>query len=271
VIRAQLAAILRLEWKRTLFRRRALGVWALASLPPLLTISHSLVEISRGGTGHSLPNDTAGFAVIFQLFYLRLAIFFGCVGIFSNLFRGEVLARTLHYYLLAPVRREVLLAGKYLAGLASAALLFGAGVALTFCGLYLHFGPGFSEFLWRAGGAGQLFQYVAVAMLASAGYGAVFVLVGLMFRNPMLPAAAIMIWEAVNTFLPAALQKCSIIFYLKSLSPVQVPAGGPLALIAVVADPVPAWMAVPGLLGVSLLLLAWAAAKARSFEIRYSE
>src|SRR5690606_33520145 len=31
------------------------------------------------------------FAAVFHHFYLRLAIFFGCLGIFMNLFRGEML------------------------------------------------------------------------------------------------------------------------------------------------------------------------------------
>jgi len=39
------------------------------------------------------------------------------MGIFSNLFRGEMLEKTLHYYFLTPMRREMLVAGKYLAGL----------------------------------------------------------------------------------------------------------------------------------------------------------
>ena len=56
------------------------------------------------------------FAAMFQFFYLRAAIFFGCMGIFSNLFRGEMLEKTLHYYYLTPMRRELLVAGKYLAG-----------------------------------------------------------------------------------------------------------------------------------------------------------
>jgi len=66
-----------------------------------------------------LDKDRMIFAGIFQYFYLRLAIFFGCLGIFMNLFRGEMLDKTLHFWFLTPVRREVLLAGKYIAGLAA--------------------------------------------------------------------------------------------------------------------------------------------------------
>ena len=75
--------------------------------------------------------DRAIFAGIFQYFYLRIAIFFGCLGIFMYLFRGEMSNRTLHFWLLAPARREVLLAGKYAAGLIASAVIFGGGALLT--------------------------------------------------------------------------------------------------------------------------------------------
>ena len=70
--------------------------------------------------------DRTIFAGIFQYFYLRLAIFFGCLGIFMNLFRAEMSNRTLHFWLLAPARREVLLAGKYAAGLMASAVISAA-------------------------------------------------------------------------------------------------------------------------------------------------
>ena len=78
--------------------------------------------------------DRAIFAGIFQYFYLRLAIFFGCLGIFMYLFRGEMSNRTLHFWFLAPARREVLLAGKYAAGLIASAAIFGGGALLALGG-----------------------------------------------------------------------------------------------------------------------------------------
>ncbi len=54
----------------------------------------------------NLQKDSVIFATVFQFFYLRLAIFFGCVGIFMNLFRGEMLDKSLHFYLLSPMRRR---------------------------------------------------------------------------------------------------------------------------------------------------------------------
>ena len=56
------------------------------------------------------------YGVIFQLFFVRLVVFFGCFGIFTYLVRGEMLERSLHFYFLAPLRRDVFVVGKYLAG-----------------------------------------------------------------------------------------------------------------------------------------------------------
>ncbi|HWQ53189.1 MAG TPA: ABC transporter permease [Bryobacteraceae bacterium] len=268
---AQVAAILRLELKKTLLSRRGWWMYLLFAGPPLLTFGHSLHVMSRGSWNCTIGEDGMIYATIFQFFYLRLAIFFGCLAVFGNLFRGEVLEKTLHLYLLAPVRREVLLAGKYLAGLIAAIVIFGGSAALAFIGIFLHFGQGFQDFLWRGPGLQHLGWYSLVMVLACIGYGAVFLAAGVVFRNPMFAGAVVMVWESINGYVPEILQKFSVIFYLKSLAPVEVPLRGPLALIAVVGEPVPAWLAIPGLLVVSLLVLLYAAAKVRQMEVSYSE
>src|ERR1700750_3355829 len=79
------------------------------------------------------------FAGVFQFFFLRLAIFFGCLGIFMNLFRGEVLDRSLHFYFLAPIRREVLVVGKYLSGIIAALVIFTTSTILQWIAMYAHF------------------------------------------------------------------------------------------------------------------------------------
>ncbi len=114
--------------------------------------------------------DTTIFASIFQTFFLRLAIFFGCVGVFTNLFRGELLDRSLHYYLLTPLRREVLVVGKYLSGLIATTVIFVTSAALQMWTLSWHFdGAEVSAYL-DGGGWGHLFSYLGVAALACLGY-----------------------------------------------------------------------------------------------------
>jgi len=267
----QIAAVGRLELKKTFFNKRAWWIYLLALAPVILTGGHSLAMLRRGQWSHDIGRDSAIFAGIYHMAYLRMGIFFGCVVIFSNLFRGEMLAKTMHYYLLAPVRREVLLIGKYLSGLLAALMLFAGSLTLSYILLFVHFGPAFWEFFMRGPGLPHLGWYLLATALACAGYGAIFLLMGLLFRNPMIPAATVMVWEAINPFLPALLKKASVIFYLKSLSPVDAPIQGGWSFLAIDVSPPPAWLAVAGLLLFSALVLSLAGMQVRKLEISYTE
>lgn len=111
-------------------------------------------------------------------------------------------------------------------------------------------------------------------MLGCVGYGSIFLAAGLVFRNPIVPAAAVLIWEAANPLLPALLKKISVIYYLKSLCPVSIPVDpGMPALFAILvsnADPISGYIAVFGLLCVSVAILAACTKRVRRLEINYT-
>jgi hypothetical protein len=217
--------------------------------------------------------DRAVFAGIFQYFYLRLAIFFGCLGIFMYLFRGEMSNRTLHFWFLAPARREVLLAGKYAAGLIASAAIFGGGALLMFGAMLWPHDAVEVQAYWSAGGLGHAFWYAAAAALGCLGYGSIFLAVGLYVRNPIIPAAVLLAWEWVNGILPHALQKLSILYYLQSLCPVPAPidADAPtlIRLLAAPAAPASRPGAMLGLLLLTAFVLWIAAVAVRRMEISY--
>ena len=221
----------------------------------------------------NFDEDRMIFAGIFQFFYLRLAIFFGCLGMFMYLFRGEMSNRTLHYWFLAPARREVLLAGKYAAGLVAAAVIFGGGALLAFTAMIWPHDPVEVQAYWNAGGMGHAFWYATAAVLGCVGYGSVFLALGLYIRNPIVPAAVLLAWEGVNGILPHALQKLSILYYLQSLCPVPAPmdADTPtlVRLLMAPAAPASAPEAILGLLLLTAVVL-WIAARAvRRMQISY--
>jgi hypothetical protein len=217
--------------------------------------------------------DRMIFAGIFQYFYLRLAIFFGCLGIFMYLFRGEMSNRTLHYWFLAPARREVLLAGKYAAGLMASAVIFGGGALLTFAALLWPHDAVEVQAYWNAGGMGHVFWYAAAATLGCVGYGSVFLAVGLYLRNPIIPAAVLLAWESVNGILPHALQRMSILYYLQSLCPIPAPmdADAPILiqLLASPAAPASRPGAILGLLLLTAFVLWIASIAVRRMQISY--
>jgi len=267
----QILAVIRLELKKTFFARRGLWIYLLALGPLLLFGAHTFSVITFHQQA-DFGQDTNIFATAFQFFYLRLAIFFGCVGIFMNLIRGEMLDRSLHFYFLAPIRREVLMAGKFLAGLFAATVIFGTSTILQLIALYAAFdAPTLQEFVFRGDGLHHLFAYLGVTVLACVGYGSVFLAAGVLMRNPIIPAAVMLVWESINSFLPAFLQKFSVIYYLKSLCPVDVPpqVPPPFALLAVNVDPVSPLIAIPSLLLLSALVVLWSGYKIRRLEINY--
>jgi ABC-type transport system involved in multi-copper enzyme maturation permease subunit len=226
-------------------------------------------------SGISLGQDSYVFAGVFQFFFIRLAIFFGCLGIFMNLFRGEMLDKSLHFYLLTPVRREVLLVGKYLAGLLAATVIFTVSTALQLASMLFQFDSNsVAHYLYQGHGIAQIIAYLGVTILACVGYGSVFLGAGLLFRNPIVPAAVVLIWEAANPLLPALLKKVSIIYYLKSLCPVDIPVdpGMPslLALLVSNPEPISGYIAVFGLLVLSIVILAASGKRVRRLEINYT-
>ncbi len=263
----QTLAIARLELKTTFSPRRALPVYLLASMQFLIFALHAMSH-ARGWKVCGGSSDLTVFAGIFQIFYLRLALFFGCVVVFLNLFRGEVVQRSLHYWFLAPVRREVLVVGKYLAGAVMASVVFTVSTALTYITVVRHVEATANRAL-ATGAMGQLPAYLGVTLLACLGYGAVFLLLGMLFRNPIVPVVLVLLWESLIVFVPAILKKISVIFYLESLCPVRVPFSGPGTLFAIPSAPSPAYIAVPGLVLLTFAVVALAAVRIRRMEIRY--
>ena len=265
---AQLRAVIGIELRRYFLTRQALAIYLLALAPVVIIGLHALT--SPLGRHCNIEEDTQILAGIVQLFYARLGIFFGCLILFTWLFRGEIVQRSLHYYLLAPMKRDIIVLGKFIAGAVTTSFIFCAAVLLSFIFMYGHFGPKGEQFVFDGPGLHHLGAYLLITVLACFGYGAVFLAISLIFRNPMIPGAFFFGWESISGVLPATLQKLSITFYLKNLAPVDLSGKGLLALFTVVAQPVPAFIAIPGLLLFVSLMLFFACWRMRTMEISYS-
>ena len=257
----------RMEIRRNLFTRRAWWVYFLAFIPAVIIFIHLLVDTHPG---FGLSDDTQVLAGVVQLYYIRLGVFFGCLGIFSRLIRGEMIERSLHYYLLSPVRREVILLSKFFAGAVSAVVVFGTAVIADFVLMYAGYGAAGTDYMLNGPGLGQIESYLLIVVLACLGYGSIFLLLSLVFRNPMPGALLLLGWEAINPVMPSLLQKFSVASYLRHLMPVSVPAEGIFALLTVETEPVSAWVAVLGLLVLIALVLTYSCYRIRTLEIRYT-
>lgn len=265
----QFIAIFRIESGRILFSRRALPAIILALLPVLVLAGAIYGSVLQGESVFgSIENSRRAFGFIFSSLILGAVIFLGCAGIFTRLFRGEILERSIHYYLLTPVRREVLIAGKFLAGLVCAFLLFGLCTVISFLLMYLTHGTGplFTD-LNNGIVLQQLGQYLGITMLACMGYGAIFMTTGLMFRNPLIPVVVIAAWEFIHFVLPPALKIFSVIYYLKGLLPIPMDERS----LAIIVAPPPLWASIVGMMVLSVVALAGAVAILKRMELSYTE
>src|SRR6185436_13926589 len=258
----QIRAIVAFDLKKNFFGKRSLLVYLLAVMPIALLTLVVLLN-PKVPAVNTLPTI---YSVFFNSVILRTIVFFGCAWIFMNLFRGEIVDRSLHYYFLSSVRREVLVTGKYLSGLLTSVILFSTvTIVCMLIVFFAHFYSSSTRFFFDGPGFSQLFWYVTITILACVGYGAFFLVVGLFVRNPIIPALMLYGWEWINFLLPPLLKKISVIHYLNSLVPVPISEGP----FAVVAEPTPAWISIPGLLIVTALVLILAGTRIHRMEIRY--
>jgi len=262
----QTLAILSLEIRKNFLSRRALLLYLIAGSPLALLSLFALVRVQIDDVGN-FSDLSIAYAAVYGALILRTLVFFGCAWVFMNLFRGEVVDRSLHYYFLAPVRREVLVVGKYLSGLVATVVLFSITTVGSMLILYFSIYPSESaRYFLEGAGTSHLLAYLGVTILACIGYGAVFLLVGLRFRNPIIPGLLLYGWEWINFLLPPFLKKISVIHYLQSLVPVAMNEGP----FAVLVEPTPAWISVPSLLLFTGVMLFLASRYIRRMEISYA-
>ena len=240
---SQLWAVFCLEFRKCLFSKRILIPLLLAAIPVVLMGIRYLVDVPTEVIVNKLGSMSSLYAAIFRAFILRLLVFFACVAVFTRLVRGDLQEQVMHYYLLCPVRRDILLTGKYLAGVAAVVLCFMVGVTAS----YLIFfqaadSSNLVQFVLMGIGKFHLASYLGITLLACFGYGAVFLLFGMLFKNPIIPSGIVLGLEYINFLLPPLMKKFSVIFYLESLCPVPIkesifsvaasPASWPVALLS---------------------------------------
>src|SRR6185503_12824509 len=129
----QIGAIFRFDLRKNFLGRRAILIYLLAMLPlfPLLVFAFVPANYKN------FNNYSLIYSVLYNGLILRTLVFFGCAWIFMNLFRGEIVDRSLHYYFLSAVRREVLVVGKYFSGLVTSIVLFTFTTVAAMLLLYL--------------------------------------------------------------------------------------------------------------------------------------
>jgi ABC-type transport system involved in multi-copper enzyme maturation permease subunit len=264
--RRQTLAVARLELRKCFRGRRLIGITLLNLAPVVvLGLTHFVphTELALYATATNLSQT---YAVMFATFMLRAGIFFTAAALTIQLFRNEALEKTLHYYLLSPVRRGIVVAGKFLAAAGASAAICCTAVLLSYLVLFAWLGDAMGRFMFEGPGLGHLLGYLGATALGCLGYAAVFALFGLLWRNPIVSGALLFGWESILFLLPPGLKLASVLFYLEALLPYRPPVGP----LAVLAEPPPAALSFLGMLLFTAAVLGLAAWRARRMEIAYS-
>lgn len=161
------------------------------------------------------------FGLMIWGFYLSFAV--PLLGVFygTSLIADEVEDRTITYLFTRPVPRGAVLVGKYLAYLVCAGLLVLPSVVVVFFLVMPLLGGGIGA------GFPDLVKDLVLLAVGLAVYGALFALVGALFKRPLLTGLVFIFgWEPVVIVVPGYMKRFTVSYYLQGLVPHAMPEDG---------------------------------------------
>jgi ABC-2 type transport system permease protein len=192
-----------------IWSRRSLVMAWLIGLPVVFALLYRAVLVAK------LPARMTGFdlyGAIVAFYLVRNVLPLAALFYATSLIADEVEGKTLTYLVTRPVTRASILVGKFAAYLATTLTLALPTVLVSF--FLLVTAPGAGGVSARVG---DLLQDMAVAALALAVYGALFTLVGVLLRRPVIPGLLFLfVWELLANA-PGDLPKLTLSAYVRSL------------------------------------------------------
>ena len=241
-------AVFDLTLEGMVWSRRSLLMAALLGLPIVVAIVYRAflaAQIQQRLTAF----DLYGYIVVF--WYLRNVLPLVALFYATALVADEVEGRTLTYLLTRPVRREAILAGKFVAYVATTLSMALPAVVVTFFVLLTARGR-----TSLGGAVPDLLRDVGVLALALIAYGALFTLMGVLLKRPVIPGLHfLVVWELLAN-LPGYLPRFTLTAYLRSLVRHRPAEEG---ISEIFGQVLPAALCLEALAGVVLVCLAAAA------------
>ena len=210
-------AVFDLALEGMVWSRRSLLMAALLGLPIAFAILYRAVLVAKLPTEVTAADLYGVIVTVYIRFLVPLAALFYATALVAD----EVEGKTLTYLLTRPVRRSAILAGKFAACLATTLSLALPSLVVTFFLLMTARG-------WSGVGPSvpDLFRDLGVVALALLAYGALFTLLGVLLKRPMIPGLLfVFVWEMVAN-LPGYLPRFTITAWLRSLVRHRPPAEG---------------------------------------------
>jgi ABC-2 type transport system permease protein len=193
-----------------IWARRTLLMGLLVGFPILVAVIYRVVLATHPEARLPPPADV--YAVAVAIYWIRNVLPLAALFFATALVADEVEGRTLTYLVTRPLTRASIFAGKFAAYLATTLALALPSVVLTFFILLSARG-------WGAVGpaVGDLFRDLGVAALALVAYGALFALLGVLLKRPVIPGLLFLYgWELLAN-LPGYLPRLTLTAWLRSL------------------------------------------------------
>ncbi|HXB56837.1 MAG TPA: ABC transporter permease [Vicinamibacteria bacterium] len=189
--------------------RRSLLMAILLGLPAAVSILYRVVPTAW------VPSRLSGpdlYALIAVFYYVRNFLPLAALFYATALIADEVEGKTLPYLLTRPIPRSAILLGKFAAYLTTTLTLTLPATVVTFFLLLTARG-----FAGLGASVPDLFRDMGVMILALLAYGALFTLLGVLLRRPVIPGLLFLFaWELIAN-LPGYLPRFTITVWLRSL------------------------------------------------------
>jgi ABC-2 type transport system permease protein len=202
-------AVFDLALEGMLWSRRSLAVVVVLLLPVLFAVLYRVALAARFPTRIAAA-DLYGMAVAF--FYVSHALPLVALFYATSLIADEVESKTITYLLTRPIRRSAILCGKFAAYCATTCALALPAVVVTFFLLMTERGrQGVSA------GAPDLVRDLGVVALALLSYGALFTLIGVLLKRPLLAGLFYIYGWELLAYAPGWSPRLTTTAWLKSL------------------------------------------------------
>ncbi len=203
-------AVFDLSLESMIWSRRSLLMALLVGLPVVLAVAYRVILAADLPTRAVPPLDL--YAIVVAVFWIRNVLPLMALFHATSLVADEVEGRTLTYLLTRPLTRPAIFAGKFAAYLATSLGIALPSAVLTF--FLLATARGWSGV---AASVPDLFRDLGVMALTLLAYGALFALLGVLLRRPVIPGLLFLFgWELLAN-LPGYLPRFTLTAWLRSL------------------------------------------------------
>jgi ABC-2 type transport system permease protein len=248
-------AVFDLSLEGMIWTRRSVLMAVLVGMPVAFAILYRVVLSSSARVQPVTPHDL--YAVVVAVYWIRNVLPLAALFYATALVADEVEGKTLTYLLTRPLSRTSIFAGKFAAYLVTTLTLALPSAVLTFLIVLSARGvTGVGQ------AVGDLLRDLAVMALALLVYGALFALLGVLLKRPVIPGLVFLYgWELLAN-LPGYAPRLTVTAWLRSLIHHRPAQEGLAGLFEQV---LPASQAVPVLLVATVVFLVLAS---RIFSVR---